>query len=112
MRAANCVLQFAALDDSHNRENIANLIATSLQSWNLEEKLVCIVRDNASNFVAGLQDADIPNIPCLAHTLQLVTDDGVQAQPCVVSLFAAGRRLVGHFKCSNVNVHVLGNGLD
>ena len=75
---------------------------------NLEEKLVCIVRHNTSNFVAGLRDGDIPNIPCLAHTLQLVIDDGVLAQPCVVSLLASGRRLVGHFKRSNVNVHALG----
>ena len=102
----SCVLQSAAFNDSHTGENIANLIVTSLQSWNLEEKLVCIVRDNESNFVAGLRDADIP---CLAHTLQLVIDDGVLAQPCVVSLLAAGRRLVGHFKRSNVNVHALGH---
>jgi len=70
--------------------------------------LVCIVRDNASNFVAGLRDGDIPNISCLAHTLQLVIEDGVLAQPCVVSLLAVGRRLVGHFKHSNANVHALG----
>ena len=104
----SCVLQSAAFNDSYTGENIANLIITSLQSWNLEEKLVCIVRDNASSFVAGLRDADIPNIPCLSHTLQLVIDDGVLAQPCGVSLLAAGRRLVGHFKRSNVNVHALG----
>jgi len=70
----SCVLQSAAFNDSHTEENIANLIVTILQSWNLEEKLVCIVRDNASNFVASLRDADLPNIPCLAHTLQLVID--------------------------------------
>ena len=58
-------------------------------------------------YVAGLRNADLPNIPCLAHTLQLVIDDGVLAQPCVVNLLAAGRRLVGHFKRSNVNLHAL-----
>jgi len=58
--------------------------------------LVCIVRENASNYVTGLRDADIPNIPSLVHTLQLVIDDGELAQPCVVSLLAAGRQLVGH----------------
>ena len=29
------------------------------------------------------------------------------AQPCVASLLAAGRRLVGHFKCSSANLHAL-----
>jgi len=65
--------------------------------------LVFIVWDNVSNFAAGLRDADIPNIPYLAHALQLVIDDGVLAQPYVVSLLAAGRQLVGHlcqYPCS------------
>ena len=101
------VLQSREFNDSHTGENIANLIASCLQSWKIEDKLVCIVRDNGSNFVAGLQDACLPNISCLAHTLQLVIDDGVFAQPYVVDLLAADRRLVGHFKRSNANMHAL-----
>ena len=101
------VLQSTEFNASHTGENIANLIASCLQSWKVQNKLVCIVRDNGPNFVAGLRDAGMPNISCLAHTLQLVIDDGVLAQPCVVSLLAAGRRLVGHFKCSNANLHAL-----
>jgi len=66
-----------------------------------------VVRDNGANFVAGLRNANLPNIPCLAHTLQLVIDDGVLAQPCVISLLVASG-LVGHFKRSNVNLHALG----
>ena len=69
--------------------------------------MVCIVRDNGANFVAGLRNATLPNIPCLTHTLQLVIDDGVLAQPCVINLLAASRKLVGHFKHSNVNLHAL-----
>ena len=98
------VLQSAEFNVSHTGENIANLIASCLQSWKVQ---VCIVRDNSPNFVASLRDAGMPNISCLAHTLQLVIDNGVLAQPCVVSLLAAGRRLVGHFKRSNANLHAL-----
>jgi len=94
---------------SHTRENIATLITTCLNTWSIKEKLVCIVRDNGSNFAAGLRNANLPNIPCLAHTLQLVIDNGVLAQPCVVNLLAASRRLVGHFKRSNVNLHAPGS---
>ena len=54
----------------------------------MENKLVCSIRDNGSNFVAGLRDAGLPNISCLAHTLQLVINDGVFAQACVVNPFA------------------------
>ena len=101
------VLQSTEFNASHTGENIANLIVSCLQSWKVQNKLVCIVRDNGPNFVAGLRDAGMPNISCLAHTLQLVIDDGVLALPCVVSLLAAGRRLVGHFKRSNANLHAL-----
>ena len=70
--------------------------------------MVCIVRDNGANLVAGLRNANLSNIPCLPHTLELVIDDGVLAQPCVVNLLAPSRRLVGNFKRSNVNLHGLG----
>ena len=101
------VLQSREFSGSHTGESIAKLIASCLQSWKMESKLVCIVRDNGSNFGAALRDAGLPNISCLAHALQLVIDDGVFAQPCVVNLLAAGRRLVGHFKCSNTSMYVL-----
>ena len=106
------VLQSATFNTSHTGENIATLITTCLNTWSVEEKLVCIVRDNGTNFVAGLRNVNLPNIPCLAHTLQLVIDDGVLAQPCVVNLLAASRRLVGHFKRSNVHLHALGRILN
>ena len=71
------VLQSVEFNGSHAGEKIANLITTCLQSWKVDNKLVCIIRDNGSNFVAGLRDLALPNTSCLAHTLQLVIDDGV-----------------------------------
>ena len=41
-------------------------------------------------------------MPCLAHTLQLVIKDGCLAQPCVTALTARSRKLVGHYKHSNI----------
>ena len=69
--------------------------------------MLYIMRDNRSNFVAGLRDAGIPNIPCLAHTLQLVVKDGCLAQPAVVDLTAKARKLVGHYKHSNIALQSL-----
>ena len=62
------VLQSVEFNGSHTGEKIANLITTCLQSWKVDKKMVCIVRDNGSNFVAGLRDSGLPNIFCLAHT--------------------------------------------
>ena len=57
--------------------------------------------------MAGLRDAGIPNIPCLAHILQLVVKDRCLAQPAVVDLTAKDRKLVGHYKHSNIALQSL-----
>ena len=74
---------------------------------NRTEKLTCIVRDNAANYVAGLRDANISNFGCLAHTLQLVINDGVLVQRSVQELLGVARKLVGHYKHSNVSFQTL-----
>ena len=52
--------------------------------------LLCILRDGASNYVTGLCDSDVPNLCCLAHSLQLVINDGVLAQKDIQVLLVAG----------------------
>ena len=100
-------LHAAPFNDHHTGEHIGAMTNKCLQCWSLADKIHVIVRDNGSNFVAGLRDADIPNIPCLAHTLQLVVKDGCLTQPAVVDLTAKARKLVGHYKHSNVALQSL-----
>ena len=100
-------LQAVKFNDSHTGSNIASMINSCIQAWKLTEKLTCIIRDNAANYVAGLRDADIPNFGCLAHTLQLVINDGVLVQRGVQELLGAARKLVGHYKHSNVSFQTL-----
>ena len=78
------------------------MITNCLQAWGIAEKLHVVVRDNGNNFVAGLCDSNIPNIPCLAHTLQLVVKDSCLAQLCVSALTAMDRKLVSYYKHSNL----------
>ena len=49
----------------------------------------------------------MPSITCLAHSLQRVILDGVLAQKDVQDLLAAGMKIVGHYKHSNVAFHLL-----
>ena len=83
------------------------MINKCFHSWKCNNKVHVVVRDNGSNFVAGLRDAGIPNIPCLAHTLQLVVKDRCLAQPAVVDLTAKACKLVGHYKHSNIALQSL-----
>ena len=92
----------APFNDHHTGEHIAAMINKCFHSWSVTSKVHVVVRDNGSNFVAGLRDAGIPNIPYLAHTLQLVVKNGCLTQPAVVGQTAKARKLVGHYKHSNI----------
>ena len=89
-------------DESHTGANISAAILSCIQAWEIEEKVVCIVHDNAANMVSGLNIANVASLPCLAHSLQLIIKDGVLLQPAVVQLLSCARSLVGHYQCSNV----------
>ena len=78
-----------------------------VERWQLSEKLHLVLRDNGRNFVAGLRHANIPNVGCLTHTLQLVVNEGVMAQRQVQDVLGCCRRIVGHFKHSNISWHAL-----
>ena len=100
-------LQVVKFNKSHTGDNITSMINSCIRSWGLTEKLTCVIRDNAANFVAGLRDADIPNFGYLAHTLQLVINDGVLVQRGVQELLGAARKLLGHYKHSTVSFQTL-----
>ena len=83
------------------------MISNCLCQWDIHSKLLCVLRDSGSNFVSGLRDSNIPNLGCLAHNIQLVINDGVLAEKSVQDLLQLGRRIVGHYRRSNVAFHVL-----
>ena len=89
-------------DECHTGANISAAILSRVQTWEIEEKVVCVVRDNAANMVSGLCTANVASLPCLAHSLQLIIKDGVLSQPAVVQLLNCARSLVGHYHRSNV----------
>ena len=94
-------------NDSHTGEHIKNVMLACIDKWKIGSKLHLVLRDNGSNFIAGLRLAGIPNFGCLAHTLQLVVKDAVLAQRSVEDLLSRCRKIVGHFKQSNVAWHNL-----
>lgn len=97
MEKKHVMLSARKFDQSHNAENVAAAILSHVQSW---ENLVCVLRGNAANLIAGMRVANIPSLPCLAHSLQLIKD-GV-FQPAVQKLLSCARSIVGHYHRSNV----------
>ena len=90
-------------NDRHNAPNIKDTMQTALDEFDIKKESVHLaVRDNASNMVAGLREADIPNVGCLAHTLELVVKEAILDSQESLDTLAAFRKLVGHYKHSVV----------
>ncbi|CAG5075206.1 Similar to Putative AC9 transposase (Zea mays), partial [Cotesia congregata] len=62
--------------ESHNATNTYNHLAKALNDWNLYDKVIAVVHDNARYMVAAVQDSweaddDIEiSVRCFCHTLQ------------------------------------------
>uniref|UniRef100_H3B6R6 HAT C-terminal dimerisation domain-containing protein n=1 Tax=Latimeria chalumnae TaxID=7897 RepID=H3B6R6_LATCH len=101
------VLQTRAMPERHTAENLADMLNTAAETWNLKGKITACVHDNASNIVlANTALLEWESNPCFAHTLQLAINDGfkVSSINCVVG---AASRLVSHFHHSTVATQAL-----
>ena len=65
-------------------------------------KVHVIVSDNARNMTKAIEDSHLKGIRCMAHTLHLAVNEGVLSQRSVKDVLAIGRRIVGHFKHSQL----------
>lgn len=59
-----------------------------------------ILRDNASNIKKAMNDLGVPSLGCVAHSSQLVDNEGLLSQRSVSDAIAGARKIVGHFKHS------------
>ncbi|XP_045898758.1 basement membrane-specific heparan sulfate proteoglycan core protein-like, partial [Micropterus dolomieu] len=50
--------------------------------------------------IKAMSDVGLHSLPCAAHTIQLVVNEGLLAQRSVADAVAVGRRIVGHFQHS------------
>ncbi|CAD6204165.1 GSCOCG00009895001-RA-CDS [Cotesia congregata] len=88
--------------ESHNATNTYNHLAKALNDWNLYDKVIAVVHDNARYMVAAVQDSweaddDIEiSVRCFCHTLQCALKE-CNLKDCLQRVSA----IVGHFKHSN-----------
>ncbi|XP_025752745.1 zinc finger BED domain-containing protein 4-like [Oreochromis niloticus] len=85
---------------SHTSQT-CNGFDSMLQTWDIPKMSVHVVlRDNARNMIKAMSDAELPSLPCTAHTLQLVVHEGLLSLKSVADAVAVGCKIVGHFKHS------------
>lgn len=94
------------ITDRHTAENIADSIKTTLNEFNITNKVVCLVIDNAANMLKAASLLSIKHLNCFAHTLQLVITDSL-ATPDVKYIITKAKDIVTTFKNSNVAAELL-----
>ena len=74
---------------SHTGQAIANIFEDMLQIWGIQKSSVHVVlRDNAQIMIKAMTDAGLPSLPCAAHSVQLVVQEGLLSQRSVADAVA------------------------
>ncbi|XP_030008124.1 zinc finger BED domain-containing protein 4-like [Sphaeramia orbicularis] len=97
------VLNVKAMSGSHTGEYISQVFLTMLQEWEIDaERVHLVLRDSGANVVKGMRMAQIPDLSCTAHTLQLRVNNGLNAQRMVGDMLAKMKKIATHFNHSVV----------
>ncbi|XP_041566010.1 E3 SUMO-protein ligase ZBED1-like [Drosophila elegans] len=89
---------------NHCSQNIADTLRDIFIEWNILEKTVCIVTDNASSMLKACDLLHIRNLPCFAHTINLVVQDALKVDdPVLQALFTKCKSIVRFFKQNTIS---------
>ena len=73
------VLETFGFKNDHTAENIAASFQKIAEEWGISREVVAMVTDNAANVVAAVRHTAWANVPCFAHTLNLVIYEAIKA---------------------------------
>lgn len=103
----NVVLDTSELQAAHTATNVSKCIASILQDYNIEDSVLAITTDNALNYINAVErHLCIPDIPCMAHTLNLAARKGL-AQRSVATAVNRLKAAAQHFKTSTTDSYLL-----
>ncbi|XP_050316049.1 E3 SUMO-protein ligase ZBED1-like [Anthonomus grandis grandis] len=84
---------------NHTAENIAQTLTEIFEKWNIENKVMCIVTDNAANMIKSCELLKKKHLPCYALILNLaVQENFVVIQPVIKKC----KDVVTFFKSSTI----------
>jgi len=98
----SAVLAVQKLHDvtNHTAENIARTLEDVFNEWKIKNKITCIVTDNAASMLKACEILKIRNLPCFAHTLNLVVQDCMKLD-CINDILTKCKNIVKFFKSSS-----------
>ena len=94
------VLMTRAMPETHTRMNLAEKLKDCIFEFDLNDKIITMVHDNARNMeCAGELCEEWSDLGCFGHALQLCVKPALELLS-VTKVVAKCRKLVGHFKHS------------
>lgn len=93
----SAVLETICIAGSHTAENIAQHLRTICDNWNIFDKIRAIVTDNATNMTAAIKLLNKRQIPCFAHTLNLVVQEAIKNTDDVLQVREKVKQIVTFF---------------
>ncbi|XP_040209394.1 E3 SUMO-protein ligase ZBED1-like [Rana temporaria] len=100
------VLQTRAIYESHTGAHLAELLSHVVEEWQLSDKSVVLVTDNASNMIVAAQVGKFPHVKCFAHTLNLASQRALKVAT-LSRLLGRVRRISTFFHRSTRASHCL-----
>lgn len=97
------VLKCCSLHGRHTGDIICDSFKMMLRDWNIQdEQLHCFVRDGGSNMVRAMHLANIPDMSCTVHQLQLCVRSALEKSSEVKELITKCKKISGHFNHSQI----------
>jgi zinc finger BED domain-containing protein 1 (E3 SUMO-protein ligase ZBED1) len=95
------LLSCHSLIENHTSENLAEQINKTLNAWNLKNKIVFSVSDNAYNIQNALAQLKFKHFGCFAHTLNLIVQCALKKENDLIDKV---KNICTHFrKSTNAN---------
>ncbi|KAK1901868.1 Zinc finger BED domain containing protein 4 [Dissostichus eleginoides] len=92
------VLNTKAMHGSHTGEYIGETFLGMLDDWKIsKDRVALLLRDSGATMVKGMRLAELPDLSCTAHSLQLVVIDGLSSQRAVIDVTAMLKKCATHF---------------
>lgn len=94
------LLDCSSYGESHTSENLSNELKKVIFEWNLDQKILMVISDNAANIRKAIKDdLKLKHFGCYAHTINLVAQDALKGQN-LSDLIGKAKTIVAFFKRS------------
>ncbi len=80
------LLDCSSFHSRHTASNIKDRLLEVMERYGIQDKVVCVVSDNAANVKKAISEAGLQNVGCFAHTLNLAINDALRSCPSFESL--------------------------